>query len=116
MKNEGVMILVISLATLFIGIFDILWNQNYASLTMVIFSGAGFAGGFYWISGNNPRFTPLFYFLFGLFLALGFLWQGIFTGTIIWLIVSACVFLLFCVIAWNHRIKPIGNTRGDRDV
>ncbi len=113
MKREGTAIVVISLASFFIGIFDIFFNRNYLSLTMVLFSGVGFTGGFLWMSGHDLRTVPLSYFICGIFLALGLVWQGLFTKNISWILVGACTFLLFGIIAYRQNGKTKVGIEGD---
>ena len=115
MKREGIVIVVISLASFFIGIFDIFFNQDYSSLTLVLFSGVGFTSGFLWIAGRDLRTVPLSYFICGTFLALGFVWQGLFTKNIPWILVGVCTFLLFGIIAYRQKEKNRAGPEGDKN-
>ena len=115
MKREGIAIVVISLASFFIGIFDIFFNQDYSSLTLVLFSGVGFTSGFLWIAGRDLRTVPLSYFICGTFLALGFVWQGLFTKNISWILVGMCTFLLFGVIAYRQKEKNRADPKGEKN-
>jgi hypothetical protein len=115
MKKEGMTIVVISLATFFIGIFDIFFNQNYSSLTLVLFSGIGFTSGFLWMAGRDLRTVPLSYFIYGIFLALGFVWQGLFTKNNSWILVGVCAFLLFGIIAYRQKEKNRADPKGEKN-
>jgi hypothetical protein len=115
MKGEGITIVAISLATFFIGVFDIFINQNYLSLTMVLFSGVGFTGGYLWMAGRDLKTVPLSYFISGTFLALGFVWQGLFTKNIPWILVGVCTFLLFAIIAYRQKEKNRTDPKGEKN-
>lgn len=115
MKREGIAIVVISLALIFIGIFDIFINQNYLSLTMVLFSGVGFTSGFLWITGRDLKTVPLSYFICGTFLALGFVWQGLFLKNNSWVLVGVCAFLLFGIIAYRQKEKNRADPKGEKN-
>jgi hypothetical protein len=115
MKREGIAIVVISLASFFIGIFDIFFNHDYSSLTLVLFSGVGFTGGFLWMAGRDLRTVPLSYFICGTFLALGFIWQGLFTKNIPWILVGVCTFLLFGIIAYRQKEKNRADPKGEKN-
>jgi hypothetical protein len=115
MKREGIAIVVISLASFFIGIFDIFFNQNYSSLTMVLFSGVGFTSGFLWMAGRDLRTVPLSFFMCGIFLALGFVWQGLFTKNTPWILVGACTFLLFGMFAYRQKEKNRADPKGEKN-
>jgi hypothetical protein len=115
MKREGIAIVVISLASFFIGIFDIFFNQDYSSLTMVLFSGVGFTGGFLWMAGRDLRTVPISYFICGTFLALGFVWQGLFTKNIPWILVGVCTFLLFGILAYRQKEKNRADPKGEKN-
>jgi len=110
MKKEGTIIMFISLAVVLIGLVDLLLNRNYSSLTMILFSGAGFTGGFLWIKGKDLRAVPISYVVTGAFIALGFAWQGIFTKNGFWILVGAAFLVLSSMIARRYKINIDGKS------
>lgn len=105
MKKEGTLIVFISLAVVLFGFVDLFFYRNYSSLTMILFSGAGFTGGFLWIKGKDLRAVPISYVVTGAFIALGFAWQGIFTNNWFWILVGAAFLVLSSMIARKYKIK-----------
>ena len=112
MRREGTLIMFISLAVVLIGLVDLFFNRNYSSLTMILFSGAGFTGGFLWMKGKDLRAVPISYVVTGAFIALGFAWQGIFTNNWFWILVGAAFLVLSGMIARRYKIKTGKKTEG----
>lgn len=105
MKREGTLIMFISFLSVLIGLFDIFFNQNYSSLTLILISCAGFTGGFLWMEGKTPESVPLSYLVSGTFIALGFVWQGFFTKNWFWILVGAAFFAVSCMVAGKYKVK-----------
>lgn len=105
MRREGTIIMFISLAAVLIGSYDLFFSQNYSSLTMILFSGAGFTGGYLWITGRDLKTVPISYIISGTFIALGFAWQGLFTKNWFWILAGAAFLVLSGMIASRCRIK-----------
>lgn len=114
MKREGTLIMFISLAVVLIGLIDLFFNRNYSSLTMILFSGAGFTTGFLWLKVKDPKPVLYSYIISGAFIALGFVWQGIFTNNWFWFLVGAAFFGLSIMIARRYKIKPDGKSDGGK--
>lgn len=113
MKRDGTIIMLISFSSIFIGFLDLFYYNDNSSLTLVMFSVAGLIGGFLWSTGKDVRSVPLFYLLFGTFLALGFIWQGFISKNPFWILIGASVFIVFCIFAYKHKVKESSESKGD---